>query len=179
MKTSWRRFVSCVPAELRAGFIDRIEKQDSCWVWIGVRKRSNRGWYGRFYLGKHIDLVRLRLEGSLQNYNARWMRAHVLAYLWACGPISEGLELDHVIARGCVSTLCVRPDHLELVTHRENMRRGAGWAGDNSKKTHCIRGHRLLEENLKPGDAMRGRRRCLICTRKAGAAYMRRKRAGI
>lgn len=35
------------------------------------------------------------------------------------GPLPPGLELDHL----CRNKSCVRPDHLEAVTHRENMRR--------------------------------------------------------
>jgi len=45
--------------------------------------------------------------------------AHVIAYELQYGPIPEGLELDHL----CRQTLCIRPEHLEAVTHQENMRR--------------------------------------------------------
>jgi hypothetical protein len=38
------------------------------------------------------------------------------------GSIPENLELDHL----CRNPACVRPDHLEPVTHLENLRRGAG-----------------------------------------------------
>lgn len=33
---------------------------------------------------------------------------------------TPGLEFDHL----CRNKLCVRPDHLEAVTHTENVRRG-------------------------------------------------------
>lgn len=38
------------------------------------------------------------------------------------GPIPEGLTIDHL----CRNTMCVNPDHLEPVTHRENLMRGVG-----------------------------------------------------
>jgi len=34
----------------------------------------------------------------------------------------EGLEVDHL----CRNPACIRPEHLEIVTHRENMRRSVG-----------------------------------------------------
>lgn len=37
------------------------------------------------------------------------------------GPVPSGLELDHL----CRNPTCVRPDHLEAVTHAENIRRSA------------------------------------------------------
>src|SRR5208337_4315885 len=46
--------------------------------------------------------------------------AHRMIYKRHRGPIPEGLELDHL----CRQTSCVNPDHLEPVTHAENMRRG-------------------------------------------------------
>jgi hypothetical protein len=36
------------------------------------------------------------------------------------GPVPSGMELDHL----CRVKACVNPDHLEPVTHAENMRRG-------------------------------------------------------
>jgi hypothetical protein len=44
---------------------------------------------------------------------------HQFFYLLPVGPVPEGLELDHL----CRVKLCVRPEHLEPVTHPENMQR--------------------------------------------------------
>ena len=47
------------------------------------------------------------------------MTAHRFVFMSVRGPIPEGLELDHL----CRNKKCVNPDHLEPVTHAENMRR--------------------------------------------------------
>ena len=47
------------------------------------------------------------------------MPAHRYAYRRAKGLIPVGLEIDHL----CSTPPCVNPDHLEAVTHTENLRR--------------------------------------------------------
>lgn len=46
--------------------------------------------------------------------------AHRRNYMAVYGPVPAGLELDHL----CRQRDCVRPSHLEAVTHAENVRRG-------------------------------------------------------
>lgn len=46
--------------------------------------------------------------------------AHRWYYEQAKGPIPEGKYLDHL----CRTPACVNPDHLEIVTNAENVRRG-------------------------------------------------------
>lgn len=46
--------------------------------------------------------------------------AHRLAYRLFVGEIPAGLEIDHL----CRNRACIKPAHLEAVTHLENMRRG-------------------------------------------------------
>ncbi|MFF1299981.1 MULTISPECIES: HNH endonuclease signature motif containing protein [unclassified Streptomyces] len=76
--------------------------EDGCKLWTG---RTFNGRYGLFVIGKHGVV------------------AHRVAYQYEVGPIPDGLDIDHVYAWGCRSTLCVNTDHLEAVTHRENQRR--------------------------------------------------------
>ncbi|MEV6207028.1 HNH endonuclease [Kitasatospora sp. NPDC051914] len=75
---------------------------NGCTLW----NASTRDAYGQFRL------------------NGRMVYAHRVSYEHLTGePIPEGMDIDHVFARGCRSTLCVRPEHLEIVTHHENVRR--------------------------------------------------------
>lgn len=66
-------------------------------LWQGARYRSGYG--QQFYQGKRTG-------------------AHRVAWMKANGPIPEGLEIDHL----CNVRLCVVVEHMQLVTHSENMR---------------------------------------------------------
>ena len=46
---------------------------------------------------------------------------HRRDWVTANGPVPSGMELDHL----CRQRDCIRLDHLELVSHRENMRRSS------------------------------------------------------
>jgi hypothetical protein len=112
-----------------------------CWPWTGAT--GGRRPYGRFRAG---PVTR---------------QAHHVAYELLVGPIPEGLQLDHVRAWGCVTTLCCNPLHLEPVTPTENIRRGG-----NAMKTHCKRGHEFTPENTYTYTDSVGRphRFCRACT---------------
>lgn len=80
-------------------------------------------------------------EYGYTHINGKNTRAHKHYYEQKYGPIPPDLELDHI----CRNTCCVNPDHLEPVTHTENMRRGSGtklnWKTvclirENDKKKH-------------------------------------------
>ncbi len=93
--------------------------------------------------------------------------AHILAYEFKFGATPQGLELDHL----CRVICCINPDHLEPVTHLENMLRGSlpGVAREQIKvlqaqrrqQTHCKRGHEFTPENTHIGK--QGSRFCLMC----------------
>ena len=120
-----------------------------CWLWIGATRSNSSGKlrYGEFWDGIRVVLAhRLSYE----------MHHHVT--------IPEGMTIDHVKARGCTSTLCVNPYHLEAVTNRENLLRGNTLAAKEVKVTHCPQGHPYNKENtyVYPSDS---RRECRICRR--------------
>jgi hypothetical protein len=80
------------------------------------------------------------------------MPAHIWAYEDAVGPVPPGLELDHL----CQNKLCVRPDHLDPVTHTENRRRG--------RLTVCRSGrHDLTDPRNVRWDEAGNRRGCQVC----------------
>jgi hypothetical protein len=94
---------------------DKFTVGDGCWLWTGAKTP-----YG---YGKILTFRSIRV-------------AHRVLYEALVGPVPEGMELDHL----CRTPACVRPDHLEPVSHRENISR-ALW------KTHCVRGHALTNAN--------------------------------
>ncbi len=76
-----------------------VDPNTGCWLWLLA---TNLPGYG------------VRRRGRGQVY------AHRAAYEARFGPIPVGLEIDH----RCRQPSCVNPDHLEAVTHAENVRRG-------------------------------------------------------
>lgn len=95
--------------------------------------------------------------------------AHRAAYVERYGPIPRGLETDHL----CRNRWCANPDHLEAVTHAENMRRRS------EAQTHCTHGHEFTPENtyLRPRSANGGARSCRACNRDAVRRYKSRRNA--
>ena len=130
-------------------FWSRIEKVPrGCWLWTGPIATNG---YGR------------------ASVDGRNVAAHRYCYEQLVGPIPDGLELDHVKARGCTSRACVNPAHLEPVTHRENTLRGETITAAAARRTHCPRGHELAPGNLVPSSLKKGRRGCLTCSREKAA----------
>jgi hypothetical protein len=130
-------------------FWAKVDKSGDCWLWTAGRFKDDAcGDYGAFFLGHRNHL------------------AHRISYLLAYGPVPDGLELDHTChdpdtcSAPCPHRLCVNPAHLEAVTHRENLRRGGGFVGINSRKTECRRGHPLSGANLR---VTNGKRYCQAC----------------
>jgi hypothetical protein len=77
---------------------------------------------------------------------------HRLGWKLHRGPIPEGRELHHQ----CGVYACWNPDHLQLVTHAENLA--------FKRKTHCKHGHPLSGENVRI-DPRTGARVCRACLR--------------
>jgi HNH endonuclease len=77
---------------------------------------------------------------------------HRLGWKLLRGPIPEGMELHH----RCGVYACWNPDHLQIVTHAENLA--------HRRKAHCKRGHLLSNENVRI-DPRTGARSCRSCLR--------------
>lgn len=120
-------------------FWSKVEKQFcGCWLWHGTMFSTG---YGSFKANGQIKV------------------AHRLSYQFLKGEIPEGLQLDHL----CRVRKCVNPEHLEPVTRKENLLRGASFSGENSRKTSCPQGHALEGENLVKSTLRAGKRACRIC----------------
>jgi hypothetical protein len=67
--------------------------------------------------------------------------------------------------------LCIDPDHLEVMTDRENILKGNGRAAHQAAQTHCVHGHSTpLEWNG-------WQRICRICRREYQARLRAKERA--
>jgi hypothetical protein len=132
-------------------FWDRVEKTEGCWIWMGAHRA---GGYGSV------------IRNGRQNY------AHRFAFEQTVGAIPEGYHVHH----RCGNKLCVRPDHLGLVTAGEHRRITAPppW---NRGLTHCKRGHEFTPENT--GITSQGSRSCRECQQAYNREWKRRKRDGV
>ncbi|MBO0884191.1 MAG: HNH endonuclease [Mycobacterium sp.] len=99
--------------------------------------------------------------------------AHVFAYELLVGPIPTGMQLDHL----CRNRSCVNPDHLEPVSQRVNLLRGATQPAFNTAKTHCPQGHPYEGDNLAFNRD--GSRFCRTCSRDRQTIYNRTHREEI
>ena len=80
------------------------DPETGCWLWQG----------GQAGAGYPVLRMGLQSQG-----NRRTELVHRLVYTIFVGDIPEGFDVDHT----CGTKLCVNPDHLEAVTHKENIRR--------------------------------------------------------
>lgn len=123
-----------------APIADWIDATGDCWEYKGVP--NSRGY------------CNIKVKGHT-------IGAHIVVYEALVGNVPEGLELDHL----CRNTICVNPDHLEPVTHRENLLRSPTFVGKvTGARTHCSRGHRFTEENTRERTDGGGRA-CRTCQR--------------
>lgn len=113
---------------------------EACWVWSGAR------------IGAH---------GSVKLPGGPTVLTHRVTWLALRGPIPQGLVLDHDGPQGCHNRLCANPAHLDAVTQMVNQHNGPR---TNAAKTHCRHGHLLGGDNVFPGTASAGRRKCRTCS---------------
>jgi hypothetical protein len=107
---------------------------------------------------------------------------HRFAYRALVAAIREGNEIDHQCHNAdpscpsnasCLHRRCVNPEHLEAVTHRENLYRSPNNpAVKNGLKTHCPKGHPYDVANTQV--TPNGGRACRACNRAAQQRFRER-----
>lgn len=129
---------------------DRVPTQ--CWTFVGAN------------------------SGGDDPYGVTWdgqqrVKAHRFSYTHMYGSIPDGLEIDHL----CKTRMCIRPTHLEAVTHRENVLRGDAPGPSAMRSNRCKRGHEFTAENTYIRSD--GYRECRTCSNASGRESKRRRRA--
>ena len=97
----WQRqhrngMVSTKYGTAKSRFEKKVKKTPGCWTWVGAIAKNG---YGVFWLD----------------------RKNIYAHRFAYGSVPDGMVIDHL----CRNRSCVNPSHLEAVTQRENVLRGA------------------------------------------------------
>lgn len=139
-------------AELKERFDQRVRRTDNtgCWMWTGAKTVAG---YGILCTGRRQRIY-----------------AHRFAVETFRGQIPDGFDVDHL----CRNPGCVNPEHLEAVTHIENVRRGTTAAvarARHASRTHCKHGHAFTSENTVMKPYRHGTyRHCLACARGRGRA---------
>jgi len=129
-------------------FIENIERflskiivhGNGCWTYSGHITKDG---YGRIEFSQEKRIIVL---------------AHRLSFELFNGP----LDLEKVIDHECMNKKCVNPGHLRQVTQKINcLENNGGFTEENSKKTHCPKGHEYSEENTRW--YIKGKRRSRSC----------------
>lgn len=99
----------------------QTEHSNQCWLWP----------YAKYYDGYGQVVI-----------NRKTHRVYKVAFELRYGKVPDGLQLDHL----CRERSCWNPDHLEVVTQQENIKRGQVGLRHSSKE-YCPKGHPYNEEN--------------------------------
>ena len=116
-----------------------IELPNGCHQWQGPLDKDG---YGYFFLRR------------------KSRRAHRVAWYMQRGGIPEGMVINHI----CRNRWCVNPQHMQLLTPRENnLQDSNSIPAINARKTHCKNGQEFDKvQTVKSGKSYRV---CSICER--------------
>jgi hypothetical protein len=134
----------------------KTERRGDCLLWTGAT--SGAGY------------------GKIENEQGRMEYVHRVSHRLFIGPIPDGYQVDHVKSRGCESTLCVEPAHLEAVTPRENLARSNVSGALTLRTGTCHRGHKQTPENVYTTPSTGGRQ-CRPCMLARSAEWRRHRGA--
>src|SRR4026209_597513 len=119
---------------VHARFWSKVQKTDSCWLWLASKGEHGYGWV------------------ALNNKNRHASRA---AWELTNGPIPKGMFVLH----RCDNPPCVRPDHLFLGTTQDNAnemsRKGRSLYGERNRRAKLTEAQvleircRYKEEQIK------------------------------
>jgi hypothetical protein len=133
----WRRNGTPDKVQTRTSDADRfwpkVAKGAGCWNWTGGVVSTGYGLFKGYAMATNL--------------------AHRWSYFLEHGHIDDELTIDHL----CRNRLCVRPDHLELVTSAENLRRAARYDVHGT----CKWGHAVTPDNIRINKT--GDRQCVTC----------------
>lgn len=103
------RVRTATPASIR--YWSYVQVKEGCWGWSGATDSA-----GYASIGESMD--------------GRWtaLKAHRVLYELRHGAIPDGMEIDHE----CRTRSCTNPDHLRLVTQKQNQENRSG-ANRNSR----------------------------------------------
>jgi len=115
-----------------------IDPVTGCWNWTGYTTANG---YGQVRINKVLYIT------------------HRLIYALCVGPVPKRKGKDiPVIDHICRNRSCCNPNHLRLLSDKENILIGNGATARKARRTHCKNGH-LLPPPIN------GHRRCMICHR--------------
>lgn len=137
----------------------RVVRGESHWLWTGYWDKTDG--YGRFK----------------PHHHSRAELAHRVAYVRWVGAIPDDRPIIDHVDHPFHLRRCVRPEHLEAITHEENTRRGQSPAGRNARLVNCPRCGSDLDDPAQATQRRDGSRRCLECQRREHARYRARKKA--
>ncbi len=125
-----------------------------CWLWIGLKTVDN------------YPIFSWRFTGHTKNAS---VPTHRVSYMHWNGDVPEGMTVHHK----CENTLCVNPEHLEVLSVRDNILRSpTHLASREAAQTVCKYGHKFDRVTSA------GKRYCKTCEKIRTARRWRKEATG-